>query len=58
MSQDIQTIKPLNPEGTNKGEKTEQRTGGSTESSNPNIVKIILNMHKEDLCQGKECQLG
>lgn len=57
-SPDIQIIKPLTADQAGRGEKKEQNTGGSLESSSPNIVKIILYMHKEDLCQGKDCQLG
>ena len=57
-SLDIQILKLLNPKGASKGEKKDQRTGGSTESSSSNIVKIILNICKKDLCQDKDCQLG
>lgn len=57
-SPDIQIIKPLTAERAGRGEKKEQNTGDSLESSSPNIVKIILYMHKEDLCQGKDASLS
>lgn len=49
------------PEADNKGEKKEQKTCGSMESSNPNIaiIIIILNTHKVELqFQGKDFQIG
>lgn len=58
---EIRIIKTLNPEESNKreGGKKEQRTGGSIESSSPNITIIILYIHKVELhFQGKDCQIG
>lgn len=47
------------PERGDKGEKKELKTGGSIESSNPNIAVIILNIHKVELLfQGRDFQIG